>query len=480
MSEEIKQSWHNRLWQWCVRQWDKSKPVITKILYILLALALLGIALASSWSLVQRFIDTSLFQNALGILKSPLALVPALALLVVVIKYPGLKDFQKQIANSIIFGAVAVLFVILCGLEMDINFQNLITTHPPWIYISAMAAVPAVILTWYWKQVNNVVSHEDDVQRLITERFAKATEMLGSKTIEQRLGAIYQLERIAEDSPRDHWTVMETLCAYVRERSPWTEEKQQREHKLETFERKEWENYIKGLKPSTDVQAAMTVISRRKHWEQEEEGQQLDFQGLDLQGLKVNGGRFARALFNKTHLEGAVMVGVNLNHSSFKEAHLYRVNFSKAILEGADFYSAYFSNSIIKGANLNGAIFNDAYLSVAKINEADLEGTQFFGAQLTGVDFFNSNLKNSTFMMAQLKGVSFYYSNLESVNFDGSTLQDIDFSGANLRRARLLVLKLSEAIFTWDTKFPDNFDPEDYDMTCDDVDDEQPDDEDAA
>ena len=33
---------------------------------------------------------------------------------------------------------------------------------------------------------------------------------------EARLGAIYALERIAQDSERDHWSIMETLCAYVR------------------------------------------------------------------------------------------------------------------------------------------------------------------------------------------------------------------------------------------------------------------------
>ena len=51
----------------------------------------------------------------------------------------------------------------------------------------------------------------------ITDRFAKAIELLGSADENSepqmvlRLGAIYSLERIARDSPRDHWTVMEVL-----------------------------------------------------------------------------------------------------------------------------------------------------------------------------------------------------------------------------------------------------------------------------
>jgi hypothetical protein len=59
----------------------------------------------------------------------------------------------------------------------------------------------------------------------ITDRYTKAIEQLGkfdgdNPNIEIRLGAIYALERIAHDSPRDHWTIMEVLTAYVRQNSP--------------------------------------------------------------------------------------------------------------------------------------------------------------------------------------------------------------------------------------------------------------------
>jgi hypothetical protein len=63
----------------------------------------------------------------------------------------------------------------------------------------------------------------------ITDRYSKAIELLGAvntkgePNIEVRLGAIYALERIAFDSPRDHWTIMEVLTAYVRQNAPWQE-----------------------------------------------------------------------------------------------------------------------------------------------------------------------------------------------------------------------------------------------------------------
>jgi hypothetical protein len=55
--------------------------------------------------------------------------------------------------------------------------------------------------------------------RLITERFSKAVEQLGSDKIEVRLGGIYALERIAHDSDRDHWTIMEVLTSFIQEKT---------------------------------------------------------------------------------------------------------------------------------------------------------------------------------------------------------------------------------------------------------------------
>ena len=59
-------------------------------------------------------------------------------------------------------------------------------------------------------------------QGQITERFTRAIGQLGDrKNLEVRLGGIYALERIAKDSPKDHWTIMEVLTAYIREKAPW-------------------------------------------------------------------------------------------------------------------------------------------------------------------------------------------------------------------------------------------------------------------
>ena len=94
-------------------------------------------------------------------------------------------------------------------------------------------------------------------QGLITDRINKAIEGLGKSdkdgkpVLAVRLGAIYALERIAQDSLRDHISVMEILCAYVRNNSPRDTTKDL----IDTLEllRK-------------DIQEALTIIGRRHKW----------------------------------------------------------------------------------------------------------------------------------------------------------------------------------------------------------------------
>ena len=63
-------------------------------------------------------------------------------------------------------------------------------------------------------------------EQQITERFTRAVDQLGAvdqkgdPIPEIRLGGIHALERIAKDSPKDHWPIMEILTAYVRQNSP--------------------------------------------------------------------------------------------------------------------------------------------------------------------------------------------------------------------------------------------------------------------
>jgi hypothetical protein len=55
---------------------------------------------------------------------------------------------------------------------------------------------------------------------LLAEILCRIWDLCGEEPkLEVRLGGIYSLERISNESPGDYWTVMENLPAFVRERS---------------------------------------------------------------------------------------------------------------------------------------------------------------------------------------------------------------------------------------------------------------------
>lgn len=125
----------------------------------------------------------------------------------------------------------------------------------------------------------------------ITERFAKAIELLGSQQLEVKLGGIYALEQIAKDSPEKyHWTIMEVLTAFVRENASVKKVAEEDEAKI--------------LKLRTAIQAALTVIGRRNR-ENEQENQRLDLSNIDIRGANLYKAHLEKASLYQANLQGA-------------------------------------------------------------------------------------------------------------------------------------------------------------------------------
>ncbi|QKV74128.1 pentapeptide repeat-containing protein [Amycolatopsis sp. Hca4] len=56
----------------------------------------------------------------------------------------------------------------------------------------------------------------DAAERRLTELYLKAVEQLGSPQAAVRHGGLYALERVAQDNPRQRQTVVNVICAYLR------------------------------------------------------------------------------------------------------------------------------------------------------------------------------------------------------------------------------------------------------------------------
>jgi hypothetical protein len=198
-------------------------------------------------------------------------------------------------------------------------------------------------------------------QEQITERFTQAIDQLGAtdeegnKRLEVRLGGIYALERIANDSPeRDYSTIMEVLTTYVRENAPWPPRPHKESPASNAKASTELENQ-EQLKPSADIQAILTVLGRRKKAGKADDVR-LDLSATDLRRANLNGAKLQGTFLFGANLQRAVLVLANLEGAVLIDANLER-----AILIGAD----------LKLANLQGANLQPVRnLTQEQINEA--------------------------------------------------------------------------------------------------------------
>ncbi len=194
-------------------------------------------------------------------------------------------------------------------------------------------------------------------QGKLTERFSKAVELLGSEKIEVRLGGIYALERIAWDSMKDHWTVMEVLTAFVREQSKEALKKMVEDYKSSEDKEPAW-FYIEQPKTKLrdDIQAALTVIGRRRWVDQETEHQRIDLRNSALPGASLFNAKLQKAIFRNTVLVLADFERAELSEAHFTNANLNQATLSNTVLFNTRMKKAELANAILNGTDLSNAV----------------------------------------------------------------------------------------------------------------------------
>ncbi|GAA1676892.1 hypothetical protein GCM10009733_087240 [Nonomuraea maheshkhaliensis] len=211
-------------------------------------------------------------------------------------------------------------------------------------WISGTGVVLSVVFTAFGLTYT-ALTLEETREAQITDRYTKNIEQLGSSTLDVRLGAIYALERLARDSPRDHDTIYDVLTAFVREHDPVPEAKP-------------------PAKPAADIQAALTVIGRGTA-----EPYYLPL-NADLGEIRAPGANLDHANLISSDLRLA-----NLRKANLVQATLIDANLSRADLSGAD----------LSRADLSGVNLSKAHLRGADLSETDLSGADLKGADLRGV-----------------------------------------------------------------------------------------------
>lgn len=240
--------------------------------------------------------------------------------------------FWPVLGAATLGGAFAVLtlgaFDLYCH-NGATGLCGMIIAQPPWLLVTGVAATPSALLTWYWRTDHKKRdllaaerSHELDKRAKISERFAKAIELLA----QGRAGAIYALEQIARESPRDHWAVMKTLAEFARRAM------------------------IPGqgfMQLPLSVEAARAI--GRREAANDPPGAEIDLTNADLQG-----GDFRDANFG-----GANLIRADLSNANFDGAMLADVRFDGADITRARFCGADLRASTITAATRTGAFYYD-------------------------------------------------------------------------------------------------------------------------
>ena len=203
-------------------------------------------------------------------------------------------------------------------------------------------------------------------QGQITERFTRAIDQLGNEQLAVRLGGVYALERIARDSKKDHWPIMETLTAFVRLNSPWKQPTADDEQSVESSLGEFWTSHLVKVEPQltpprTDIQAVLTVIRRRELKHEQGKSYQFDLSRTDLRQANIG----------KANLKGSDLTEANLEGAHLGEANLEGADLWEANLEGADLWKTHLEGANLRGANLEDIQYWDR---IAGIKLANIEG----------------------------------------------------------------------------------------------------------
>jgi uncharacterized protein YjbI with pentapeptide repeats len=299
------------------------------------------------------------------------------------------------------------------------------------LVVSAGGAVVVAVSLLYTARSYRL-SHRGQV----TDRFTKALERLSSDDMDARLGGIYALAHVANDSRPHHDDVVEVLEAFIRRRAPAAHKARDRIwlHDPELPD-----------KPDADVQAALTALGRRPR--------RPERRTLDLGEIHLAGARLAGLDLSNTRLVGADLKGADLIRAYLTGANLTEANLTRANLWGADLRRAGLTT-----AHLGGATLSEADLTLANLRLADLTGAELaaaklrraymLGADLTGAYLTGATLTDAYLTGATLTRATLTRATLTRATLTGATLTRATLTGANLTRADLTGANLTGANLT--------------------------------
>jgi uncharacterized protein YjbI with pentapeptide repeats/membrane protein implicated in regulation of membrane protease activity len=281
--------------------------------------------------------------------------------------------------------------------------------------LAALGTLAVILFTWQSiQQVDN--EHALTREGQVTDRYNAAVTNIGEDSLEVRLGGIYALQRIMEDSPRDQPSIVNVLSTYIRNHA----KKPKRATDTSNGE------------PASDIQAALTALGSR---DPAHDGTaRVDLRGTNLIGANLIRANLRIADLRDVDLRGADLSGADLRGTDLRGTDL-RADLSDVDLSGADLSGADLHGTNLHGANLSDAYLHGTYLHDANLHDADLRGAYLSDADLSDAYLSDADLRRVRLRGADLSGANLRGVDLRGVDLRGANLHGVDLRGANLRGA---------------------------------------------
>ena len=248
-------------------------------------------------------------------------------------------------------------------------------------------------------------------------------EEITEPNLEVRIGSIFALVRIAEDSLRDHVQVMEILCTYIRENSRSRSHGASADALVDTSD--DEPDFNSSLR--ADLQTALSVIARRSPERVKYEASLRPPYQLDLSNSVLNGAVVFDGRFGPVKLDRVTARNASLRFCDFRGARFYQCDFENADLEFSTLINASVAGSIFRDAELSNCDFSQSEgahggISGGSFIRARLDDTKWIGA------WVGSDFSQASFMGTDFAGVIVG----QRANFTGAYLFETDFSRAKI------------------------------------------------
>ena len=338
------------------------------------------------------------------------------------------KEHIDKILTRVVFLLVALAVAVMVSESIESCLQELLGLNEKGKYevlkaigfciVGVLLVLQALAANKRAKAMEDATENTEEGQR--QERLKNAIEHLGHKRDSVRMGGTYELFHLAKDTRDLRQTVMDILCAHIRQTTGGDYKE-----KHET-------------KPSEEIQGLLTLLFMQEH--DVFEGCSINLQGSYLNGATLTQARLKKANLIEAQLQRATLWEARLQEADLTEAQLQSANLWEAQLQGAYLRRAQLQRANLRQAHLQRAELWDAQLQGATLWVAELQGAYLSATKMQGANLWHVKLQGTELVEAQLQGACFYKAQLQGANLRNAQLQ-----GANLSKAQLQGADIGEA-----------------------------------